>query len=158
MFAQETTPIAVRDEEATIKSLFGDTHDSGTDGSANSGTDGGANSDTDGSANSGTNGGALDAAVEEAALADTVNAATHSTPLAVENEESRRQSRFGKNDEDILHRMADVFQFGFNGSRSRCTSVDSGDLARRKGDSEDFGESLPNSGTLKTTDKAGRGF
>ena len=53
--------------------------------------------------------------------------------------------------------MADVFQFGFNDSRSRCTSVDSGDLARRKGDSEDFGESLPNSGTRKTTDKAGRG-
>ena len=61
MFAQETTPLAVGDEEATIRSLFGENDDSGTDGSANSGT----------------NGGALDAAVEEAALADTVIAATH---------------------------------------------------------------------------------
>ena len=51
MFAQETTPLAVGDEEATIRSLFGENDDSGTDGSANSGT----------------NGGALDAAVEEAA-------------------------------------------------------------------------------------------
>jgi len=51
LFAQETTPLAVGDEEATIRSLFGENDDSGTDGSANSGT----------------NGGALDAAVEEAA-------------------------------------------------------------------------------------------
>ena len=51
LFAQETTPLAVGDEEATIRSLFGENYDSGTDGSANSGT----------------NGGALDAAVEEAA-------------------------------------------------------------------------------------------
>ena len=48
---QQTTPLAVGDEEATIRSLFGENDDSGTNESANSGT----------------NGGALDAAVEEAA-------------------------------------------------------------------------------------------
>ena len=62
LFAQETT----LDLEATIRSLWGENADRGTD-----------DSDTDDSANSGTNGGALAAAVEEAALADTVNAATH---------------------------------------------------------------------------------
>ena len=49
----------------------------------------------------------------------------------------------------MLHQKADVFLFGFNGNRSRCTSVDSGSLARREGDNSDFGEEDPNSGTLK---------
>ena len=70
-------------------------------------------------------------------------------PPAVEDDEGKRRSPFVKNDEDVLHRMADVFQFGFNGNRSRCTSVDSGSLARREGDNDDVGEEGPNSGTLK---------
>ena len=64
-------------------------------------------------------------------------------PPAVEDDEGKRLSPFVKSDEDVLHRMADVFQFGYNGERSRCTSVDSGSLARREGDNDDVGEEGP---------------
>ena len=70
-------------------------------------------------------------------------------PPAVEDGKRKRPSPFVKNDEEVLHRKADVFQFGINGNRSRGTSVDSGSLARREGDNDDSVEEDPNSGTLK---------
>ena len=78
-------------------------------------------------------------------------------PPAGEDDEGKRLSPFVKNDEDVLHRMADVFQFGYNDNRSRCTSVDSGSLARREGDNEDFGEEGPQQWHPEKTGKAGRG-